>query len=490
MTFEGDPYRELGVAPGASLNEIKSAYRRLVKRYHPDAAGERALPRFLAIQAAYERLVDGEGYLRAGSWGAPPRPARGGGAGAPGGGSAWRADPGRARASRDAWRARRSGSGGTAGHRPSGGGGSGNASGSGASGSGGTSSARPPGPGDRHHHRRGPRTATPGSTTYDEAAETPLDPEWDGGAWYGPSSGTYWTINPREYADPRKHGPEYLARARRDTTGGAGATRPDAEPDDDDAEPDGDDAGPDGDDAETAGEPGWAWTGTRDRQSTTGGAGAWRARAWTYEAADDAGTAWTPGRGTREPGDRRQDRRPFETAPPRPHAAPPPPAPDGGTFPDLEAVVRRAFPENLLALARSPDRRWRLLLALIAWPPIGYSLGGLVGAASGCSRYAATCPEAVPLLLLLAQPLIVVGLFLLPPAAAVAAFAALAALAIALPAGAVLSVGALPEPVIEPTVLGVIVAATYGFAFLAAVVRLWGPQDPPRDGVGGVRWRP
>jgi len=43
----------------------------------------------------------------------------------------------------------------------------------------------------------------------------PLDPPWDGGAWYGPSSGTFWTLNPREYADPRKHGPEYEARARR-----------------------------------------------------------------------------------------------------------------------------------------------------------------------------------------------------------------------------------------------------------------------------------
>jgi hypothetical protein len=29
------------------------------------------------------------------------------------------------------------------------------------------------------------------------------------------TTGTYWTINPREYADPRKHGPEYQERARR-----------------------------------------------------------------------------------------------------------------------------------------------------------------------------------------------------------------------------------------------------------------------------------
>src|SRR5512134_1058053 len=104
MTFQGDPYRILGVAPGASLNEIKSAYRRLVKQYHPDAAGERALPRFLAIQQAYERLVDGEGRLRV-----PAQPGRSTRR------DPWRADATRARASRDAWRARRSGSAGTTG---------------------------------------------------------------------------------------------------------------------------------------------------------------------------------------------------------------------------------------------------------------------------------------------------------------------------------------------------------------------------------------
>src|SRR3954454_21210056 len=105
MTFQGDPHRTLGISPGASLNEIKSAYRRLAKQYHPDAAGERALPRFLAIQAAYERLVDGEGRLRVGPVGTPRGGAR---PTAPRPDAAWRADTTRARASRDAWRARRS----------------------------------------------------------------------------------------------------------------------------------------------------------------------------------------------------------------------------------------------------------------------------------------------------------------------------------------------------------------------------------------------
>ncbi len=220
MSSQGDPHRTLGVAPGASLNEIKSAYRRLAKKYHPDAAGERALPRFLAIQAAYERLVDGEGRLR------------------PAGSDPAREGPSRPRASRDAWRARRSGSGGAARSRAAGGaaGGSGGAAGAGdakgqagatgRAGVGGAAGSAGPrersgraGQGERSRGRRGERKATPGSTTYDEAAETPLDPAWDGGAWYGPSSGTYWTLNPREYADPRKHGPEYLERARRAARG-------------------------------------------------------------------------------------------------------------------------------------------------------------------------------------------------------------------------------------------------------------------------------
>lgn len=59
----------------------------------------------------------------------------------------------------------------------------------------------------------GAASARPGSTTYDGATEE--EPVWDGAAWVGADSGTYWTVNPREYADPRKHGPEYRARGKR-----------------------------------------------------------------------------------------------------------------------------------------------------------------------------------------------------------------------------------------------------------------------------------
>jgi curved DNA-binding protein CbpA len=508
MTFQGDPYRTLGVSPGASSNEIRSAYRRLAKQYHPDFAGERALPRFLAIQAAYELLVDGEGRLRPGGGSGGGRSGGGRSGGAAGGGrpgeeEPWRADPGRARASRDAWRARRSGSGGTWGYRagPTSGRptGSGSSSASSSSSTSSSSSGRPGSGPDRT--RRAHRSATPGSTSYDEARETPLDPEWDGGAWYGPSSGTYWTLNPREYADPRKHGPEYLERARRASaaawrargTGGAAGAAPGATPGGEAGTFDGRPPRTEG----TAEGAGWAWSGSG--QTRTDGSGtAWTRRSWTFEARDD-GAEWTPGPESRAharteragwgpgpvPGSRpgaRAEGRGAHMSPPGPVDRQRAAAATALPPPDLEALVRRLFPEHLLRLSSGPDWRWRVLVALVAWPPIGYALGGLVSAATGCARFSAACPEPVPVLLLLAQPLIVLGLWAARPVAAVAASAALAALAVAIPAGAILSVGALPRPVVEPLVLGIVVGIGYAVAFTGGAWRLIGARREPTAG--------
>jgi DnaJ-domain-containing protein 1 len=58
-----DPYTLLEVSPQASLEEIKSAYKRAVARYHPDKVAhlgkefqELAHKKLLAIQQAYEIL--------------------------------------------------------------------------------------------------------------------------------------------------------------------------------------------------------------------------------------------------------------------------------------------------------------------------------------------------------------------------------------------------------------------------------------------------
>jgi curved DNA-binding protein CbpA len=480
MTFQGDPHRVLGISPGASLNEIRSAYRRLAKQYHPDAAGERALTRFLAIQAAYERLVDGEGRLRPADSRAAP-----GGAAADGGNrpdGPWQADPARARASRDAWRARRAGQG--AGARPRSRGDAPGRHGTGTRARPGTAhgdatdgqDARPAdgqdarragGRAEGQAPRRGPRKATPGSTTYDEATDGVRDPEWDGGSWYGPSSRTYWTINPREYADPRKHGPEYQERARR------AASWPPV-----DGAPEGPPAS-----SQTAadahGPEGW-------------GAGSWTYHADASSADADASPAWRGGGGAAgstgptwasPSDDPPMGGWPSSTA--SPTGSPPSKssatgvAPAVGVLPDLETLARQAAPRHLLALARPPALRWRLLLAVIGWPPLGLAVGSLLTTVTGCSGFAASCPAPVPALSMAIQPLIVAGLILVPPAAALAAFGSIAALAVAVPVAAVLSVGTTSGSRAGAAVLGAVVLVAYLVALVAGGFSLWRPPREP-----------
>lgn len=75
-----DYYELLGVGPGASTSEIKSAYRSLAKVMHPDAGGTSGT--FRALQEAYETLSDPElraEYDRPSSSGRSEPPGRGAG---------------------------------------------------------------------------------------------------------------------------------------------------------------------------------------------------------------------------------------------------------------------------------------------------------------------------------------------------------------------------------------------------------------------------
>ena len=57
-----DPYSVLGVSPNATDEEVKKAYRKLSRKYHPDANINNpnraaAEEKFKEVQAAYDQIV-------------------------------------------------------------------------------------------------------------------------------------------------------------------------------------------------------------------------------------------------------------------------------------------------------------------------------------------------------------------------------------------------------------------------------------------------
>ncbi len=444
MAPNADPYRTLGLSRGASLDEVKRAYRRLAKANHPDAAGPGALAGFLAIQAAYEQLAGGAADADTGSRaGRAPgrrptaadadradttrraygRAARGSRPGAgPGAG------PGPAAGARPGARERRPGEDG----RPRD--------------DGPTGTQRPSGPTDAPGAARSATRgrATLGSTSYDGADAGPFEPDWGGASWYGTTSGTYWTVNPKEYADPRKHGPEYQARARR--AAGTRGTTPGG----------GREAG-----AGTAGAP--AHT-TNSWWESTSGPAAMREEAESggTAAAMDASADAMGARATAADvgatvGGTTGSSRPTRTA--RGESAPDP----------TRAAVDLS---RLLIEPGSGGLRGRIVRAVLGWLPIALGLGWLVGELTGCGRFAATCDPSVTPMVAVGQGIVLAALLLLPEIAALAAAAALVLLAAAVAAGFILSAtGAAADEGSRGAALGALLVVAWLTGLAIAVVQ-------------------
>ncbi len=524
MTFSGDPFRALGLPPGASAAEIKRAYRALAKRYHPDSAGESALPRFLAIQAAYDMLSAPGSRERTGRGAAPasspspPRARQRGPAGptdgpaGPSGPTGPQSDSDRTRATRDAFRTRRTRPGPTSNAGPTGGpawwaagrtgsagagagaaGSTGGPAGSGAAADADAGSAEP-GSGTADGRRgRSHRTATMGSTSYDDAPREP-EPEWNGATWYGDSSGTYWTVNPKEYADPRKHGPEYLARARRRAAGEAAeaaGSGPGSAPVPDERTED-PAAGAAVPDAENPG----------TRPSATNGRSSPRDPGAAATGPDPTVAGAGPGGQPHQPAAAPRPRSAARSAPPAGHA--PRATHEAHAAHSTHARFRSeraaewstGSPGAARASWSGPTARvsfdrpataerdddvvigpfdaalpQRVVLALIAWPPIGYAAGAAVGEATGCGRFAATCTDPAGLLGLLVQPLIVGLLLLLPFVARPAAVASVAVGLAALGGGAVLSALGGPRAQLAgvPSLLIALLVMAYAVGLIGAL---------------------
>jgi hypothetical protein len=461
MPFEPDPYRTLGLARGATLDEVKRAYRRLAKANHPDAAGPSALTRFLAIQAAYEAIAGPSatnGVAGPGARAQPgPTPREPEGGRRPGSAPGARPRPGSRPGAAGPRTSRSGGAGAGPTSGPAGGRAAGASSGPAAAGTGRGNE----GGDDPRGGRRG--KATLGSTSYDGADSGPFEPDWGGASWYGTTSGTYWTINPKEYADPRKHGPEYQARARRAAGGrGARAGDPGGAPADPDAVPrhttsswwastagpeDATAPSPDPTDAAAANdtrgpgrEPEPTWEQAQADHSGTGTATA-------------AGRGWGRVRGNSDAGAE--------------------PAPD----PARAAIdLGRALTDP-----RSGGLRGRVLRAVLGWIPIALGIGWLVGEVTGCGRFAATCDPAVAPLTAVGQGIVLAALLLVPEIAAITAGAAIVLLMAAIGATLILSAtGAAADEGSRRAALGALLLLAWSSGLAIAVVRRLRGRDAPR----------
>jgi curved DNA-binding protein CbpA len=481
MAPDADPYRTLGLSRDATLDEVRRAYRRLAKANHPDAAGEAALPRFLAIQAAYDMIAGPEARGRRPGPARPTAPRR-----------AWDADSERTDATYRAYggRARRT--------RPS----TASASGRGPSAAG----ERPAGASRPPRAERPSNKATLGSTSYDGADAEPFEPDWGGASWYGTTSGTYWTLNPKEYADPRKHGPEYQARARRKLGGrdeaegtepGIGRPPSDEVPAEDPGDVPGAADAASGQ-AEAPAEPS---IGRATRPPTHTTSSWWEATVGEparSETSASAGPRTGPrARGRAAPTESRSRARgaPAPSRPPAYAAAtdPPPVRPEvrgpltsSGLGSDAILDAVRTWLDDT-----SPGAIARVGRAVLGWAPIALGIGWLSGELSGCGRFAAGCDDTAVMSAWVAQIVALVVLLLVGRFARIASLATLTTLAAAIPAALLLSATGGPDAAAAGRmVLSGLLAIAWAVGLVLGITRevrgtLRGPGPPGVSGSAG-----
>jgi len=464
MATDPDPYRTLGLSRDATLDEVRRAYRRLAKANHPDAAGEAALPRFLAIQAAYDTIAGPDARTR-----------RPGATRAPGPRRAWDAERERTEATYRAYggRSRRS--------RPSGGAGPGPRPGA----------DRPPGTSRPPRPERPPNKATLGSTSYDGADAEPFEPDWVGASWYGTTSGTYWTLNPKEYADPRKHGPEYQARARRKLNGRA--------------DPEGEDAAaPEAPRPVEPVPPGAPPTGApRPGAAAEAAAADDRPTARSTPPPSHTTSSWWEATAGHPPRTARrdagQDAAQQAARPARPDRPSRPTRPTragstGSTGDAGPAAVSTIGGEALLGAVRAwlddthPGTVGRVARAVVGWAPLALGIGWLSGEISGCGRFAAGCDDAAAMTAWIAQIAVLVPLLLVGRLARIASAATLATLAAAVPAALLLSATGNPDDAVAGRIAlsGLLVIAWVVGVVFATVREIRGvARGPSPPGVSG-----
>ena len=423
MATDPDPYRTLGLPRDASLDEVRRAYRRLAKANHPDAAGEAALPRFLAIQAAYDTIAGPDAPVRRPGAARPTSPRR-----------PWDPDRDRTDATYRAYggRSRRA--------RPTGSAGSGRG-GSTERPAAGPAADRPPGTPRPPRPERPPNKATLGSTSYDGADAEPFEPDWRGASWYGTTSGTYWTLNPKEYADPRKHGPEYQARARRELDGRGEADAPDAP----DASVPPRSEGPSTAHAtsasgatDAASEPSPTDPAEEPAVPRTPPPPTHTTASWWEATAGDPPRPESPGTAGARPGERRS------------HTAPPGSTPAASGDATTGATTGLSA-DTLLEAVRTwlddahPGTVGRIARALLGWAPIALGIGWAGGEMSGCGRFAAGCDATLATSAWIVQIAALLILIVVGRLARITSVATLATLVAAIPAALLLSATGGPD---------------------------------------------